>query len=200
MRLGRHLVAGADVLDRVLGSVTLGKPDVRNPASVGMPDLLAELGSRRRNLGADAARAQHIGDRLGRRPLTLVTDGDQDARWHRAGGADHAGGEQRHEQPRDPEGDPDAREGDSTITGKRVIAAAGTDRPQRLVTDQLESRKPSPCSSRARGRSSGRRRLHRGAERWLRSQPPLAHRALRPGAGVRRPGREPGHRPCRRSR
>ena len=77
-----------------------GEPHVRNAASVGVPDLLAELRSRRRHLRADPTRPQRVGDLLGRRTLALVAHCDEHAGGDRPGrrqpatsrGAARAGG------------------------------------------------------------------------------------------------------------
>src|SRR4051794_39467221 len=57
--VGLHLVAGADVLNRVR---LAGEPHVRDAAPLGVADLLAELRRRRGHLGGDAAGPQPGGD------------------------------------------------------------------------------------------------------------------------------------------
>ena len=60
-RIGRVLVAAAQVLH--LAPRGTGEPDERDPAAVGVADLLAELVRRRGHLAGDAPAAEQLGDR-----------------------------------------------------------------------------------------------------------------------------------------
>ena len=82
--VGRHLLAGADVLDLAVGCPP--EPDVRDPAPVGVADLAAVPVGLRGDLGRDPAGAQLLGhrDRVG--AVILVLHRDQHRGRHRAGG------------------------------------------------------------------------------------------------------------------
>ena len=172
-----------------------GEPDVRDSPTVGVPDLLAELGSRRRHLGADARDRSASATASDAARSRLVAHRDQDAAWAPTGCGEPAIGQQRAPSSREtPSEMPTPGKVTSTVAGQRVVPAAGADRAERLVPDELGLVDRAGVVVEAAGDlqvgddGTGPPRV-RSCRR-----PPPARRDPRRAAGARLRGRAPGRR------
>src|SRR5215216_5554330 len=130
-----NLLARADVLDfPALGSTEPYKGDA---AAVRVTDLAAVLVGSGSHLCRYPTGAELLGDLDRRGTCLLAVDGDKHGCRNWPGGPQHALGQQRGQQPGDPNREPDARVADPAIAGQRVVLATGGDRPPRLEADQL---------------------------------------------------------------